>query len=86
MNKDRLTQTLASKRERLELYRAREAAILTGEVQSYGTGSKSASRYQTQLADLQKAIKSLEAEVAELEDALSGISPRRCVGVVPCDT
>jgi prefoldin subunit 5 len=51
----------------------------------YGVGSKNLYRYNTVLSDLQRQIKELEQEIAELEGLLSGQSPRRSVGIVPMD-
>lgn len=55
--------------------------MLNGGVQSYGLGTRSATRYQTDLATIRKAIKELEEEIASLESK----SQRRAVGVIPRD-
>ncbi len=59
--------------------------MLDGGVQSYGVGTRNLSRYNTDLSTVRKAIKEIENEIAELEDQLDGIKPRRAVGVVPRD-
>ncbi len=76
---------LTGKRERLALYLAREAEMLSGGVQSYGIGSRNLSRYNTDLAAIRAAIKELEDEIAALEGLLSDQKPRKAVGVVPRD-
>lgn len=73
---------LATKRDRLALYLKREAEMLDGGVQSYGIGSRNLARYNTDLSTIRTAIKTLEDEIAALEGALNGQSPRKAVGVV----
>lgn len=68
-------------RERLDLYYKREEEMLNGGVQSYGIGTRNATRYQTDLTAIRNAIKEMEDEVAALENK----SQRRAVGVVPRD-
>ncbi|WP_235930908.1 hypothetical protein [Eisenbergiella porci] len=67
--------------ERLELYKGREKEMLTGGVQSYGVGSRNATRYNTDLAQVRTAIKEIEAEISALECK----TPRKAVGVIPRD-
>lgn len=67
---------------RLELYKAREEEMLSGGVQSYGVGSRNATRYNTDLNAVRDAIKELEDELAELE---GGGSRRKAIGVIPRD-
>lgn len=55
--------------------------MLNGGVQSYGIGTRNAARYQTDLAEIRKAIKEMESEI----EALSNKSQRRAVGVIPRD-
>ena len=76
---------LTAKRNRLELYLKREAEMLDGGVQSYGIGSRNLARYNTDLSQIRDAIKQLEKEIANLEGALNGQTPRKAVGVVPRD-
>lgn len=85
MAKEDLKKTLESKKQRLELYYSREKEMLEGGVQSYGLGTRSATRYNTDLAQIRAAIKELETEIAELEGALVGKRPRRTVGIIPRD-
>ena len=54
--KAEITTTLKSKRERLTLYLKREAEMLDGGVQSYGLGTRSVTRYNTDLAQIRAAI------------------------------
>ena len=68
--------------ERLALYKAREAEMLSGGVQSYGVGSRNATRYNTDLNAVRSAIKELEDELAELE---GGGARRKAIGVIPRD-
>lgn len=68
-------------RERLDLYYKREEEMLNGGVQSYGIGTRNATRYQTDLTAIRNAIKEMEDEIAALENK----SQRRAVGVVPRD-
>jgi hypothetical protein len=68
-------------RERLELYKAREKEMLTGGVQSYGVGSRSATRYNTDLSQIRAAISEIEEQISALESK----SPRKAVGVIPRD-
>lgn len=78
-------ERLESKKERLQLYLQREAEMLKGGVQSYGVGTRNATRYSTDLAVIAKKIEELEDEIKEMEDLMAGKSPRRAVGVVPID-
>ena len=83
--KERIENKLKDLRDRLALYRKREKEMLDGGVQSYGVETRNLSRYNTDLSTVRKAIKEIENEIAELEDQLDGIKPRRAVGVVPRD-
>lgn len=73
---------IESIRERLDLYKKREAEMLSGGVQSYGVGSRNATRYNTDLSTIRSAIKDLEDELAELE---GGGTRRKALGVIPHD-
>jgi hypothetical protein len=68
-------------RERLTLYKAREKEMLTGGVQSYGVGSRSATRYNTDLSQIRAAIKEIEEQISALESK----NPRKAIGVIPRD-
>lgn len=68
-------------KERLQCYLDREAEMLKGGVQSYGLGTRNATRYNTDLAEIRRAITDLENEI----DELSAGSRRKAVGVVPRD-
>ena len=76
---------LTAKRERLALYIKREAEMLDGGVQSYGLGTRSVTRYNTDLAQIRSAISELKKEIASLEAQLAGGKARKAVGVVPRD-
>ena len=67
--------------ERLQLYKDREKVMLTGGVQSYGVGSRNATRYNTDLAEVRRAIIELQEQI----DALSSAFPRKAMGVIPRD-
>jgi hypothetical protein len=67
--------------ERLTLYKAREKEMLTGGVQSYGVGSRSATRYNTDLSQIRAAIKEIEEQISALESK----NPRKAIGVIPRD-
>lgn len=81
MTKQQKEEKIAQLRKRLELYYKREEEMLNGGVQSYGLGTRSATRYQTDLSTIRNAIKELEEEIASLESK----SKRRAVGVIPRD-
>ena len=78
VNKQTRIETLQA---RLDLYLKREAEMLSGGVQSYGVGTRNASRYNTDLAEIRRAITDLQNEI----DELSAGSRRKAVGVVPRD-
>ena len=67
--------------ERLQLYKDREKVMLTGGVQSYGVGSRNATRYNTDLAEVRRAINELQEQI----DTLSSASSRKAMGVIPRD-
>jgi len=54
-------------------------------VQSYGIGTRSVTRFNTGLKDIQDKIAALEKGISELEGKLSGRSPRKAAAVVPRD-
>ncbi len=76
---------LAAKKERLDLYLAREKEMLTGGVQLYTIGSRNLQRYNTPLSEIRAEIEELEDEIESLEAELAGASARRAVAVVPRD-
>ena len=82
MTPDQKKKRIESITERLTLYRNREAEMLSGGVQSYGVGSRNATRYNTDLSTVRSAIKDLEDELAELE---GGGARRKALGVIPRD-
>lgn len=84
-SKEEMKRTLKNKKERLEMYYSREKEMLEGGVQSYGLGTRSATRYNTDLAQIRAAIKELEAEISKLEGILNGTRRRRTVGIIPRD-
>ena len=55
--------------ERLQLYKDREKVMLTGGVQSYGVGSRNATRYNTDLAEVRRAINELQEQIDTLSSA-----------------
>lgn len=80
--RQRITEELEEKKERRKLYIEQEKKILTGGVQSYGIGSRSLTRYNTELAQIRAAIKELTSEIEELEALLDGEPRRKRVGLV----
>lgn len=81
MTKKQKEEKIARLSKRLELYYKREEEMLDGGVQSYGIGTRSATRYQTDLSAIRNAIKEIEDEIASLESK----TQRRAVGVIPRD-
>lgn len=76
-------EKIKEKKERLKLYKEKEAYMLSRQgVQSYGIGTRNASRYNLDLAEIRKAIAELEEEIEELEGLEKGQKPRKIVGVV----
>ncbi len=81
--KAQYTKQLELKRERLRNYLLKEELLLKGEAQSYGIGSRSKSKFNVSLAELQKIITQLETEIKELETLLNGNGSRKAVSIVP---
>lgn len=85
-SKEIIQKELTETRERLDLYLAREADMISqGGTQMYTIGSRSLQRYQTALGDVQRMIETLRKRIRELEAELAGGSARRAVGVIPRD-
>ena len=82
-NKEKYRAELEIKQTRLNLYYKQEEKMLTDGVQSYGVGSRSLTRYNTDLAQIRDAINKLEEEIEDLEGLLSGNKSRKCVGIIP---
>lgn len=77
------TEKIKQKKERLQRYLDKESYMLSKYgIQSYGTGTRNAARYDLDLAEVRKAIDSLEKEIDELEGLEAGKKPRKIVGVV----
>ena len=84
MNKsEKYRADLAEAKSRLELYIQQEKKMLTDGVQSYGIGSRSLTRYNTDLSQIREAIKELKKEVEELEGLLNGNKSRKSMAVIP---
>jgi hypothetical protein len=81
--KERYQAEIERKQTRLDLYYKQEEKILTGGVQSYGVGSRSLARYNTDLAQVRSAIETLEAEIEELEGLISGKKSRYVGSIIP---
>ena len=81
MRQQQKAEKISKLKTRLELYYKREEEMLSGGVQSYGIGTRNATRYQTDLSAIRNAIKEMEDEIASLENK----SQRRAVGDVPRD-
>lgn len=80
-----LGRRIGESRERLDLYRKREAEILSGGVQSYGIGSRNLARYQADLAVVRAAIDELTEKIEGMEAELAGAAVRAAFAVVPRD-
>lgn len=81
MTKKQKEEKITRLMKRLEFYYKREEEMLNGGVQSYGIGTRSATRYQTDLSAIRNAIKEIEDEIISLEYR----AQRRAVGVIPRD-
>lgn len=85
-SKEIIRKEIEETKERLAMYKAREAAMISDDgVQGYTIGSRSLQRYQTALAEIQNMIDRLSKRIRELEAELAGQSARRALGVVPRD-
>lgn len=84
-NRTTIARQLSEKRERLSLYLAQEKEILTGGAKAYALGSRSLQRYDTALGDVKNMIKTLEDEILQLENQLTGRPKRLAQGVIPRD-
>ena len=82
MNTEKLQKQIEQTRERLTLYIEQEKKILQGGVQAYGIGSRSLTRYNTDLSAVRAAIDELQAKLDELENLLDCGSCRRSLRVV----
>ena len=61
MRQQQKAEKISKLKTRLELYYKREEEMLSGGVQSYGIGTRNATRYQTDLSAIRKAINEKEA-------------------------
>lgn len=76
-------EKIKQKKERLQRYLDKESYMLSKYgVQSYGTGTRNAARYDLDLAEIRKAIDELEKEIEELEGMECGKKPRKIAGVI----
>ena len=76
-------EKIKMKKERLQLYLDKEAYMLSKQgIKSYGIGTRNASRYDLDLAEIRKAIEDLETEIEELEGLEAGKKPRKIAGIV----
>lgn len=79
-------ELIESKKERLKLYRQKEAYMLSPDgVRSYGTNYRNVQRYDLDLTAIQKMISELEEDISELEGLETGQKMRKAMGVVPRD-
>ena len=84
--KTEINEELEQTKARLKSYLEREQEMLSKDgVKAYGIGSRNLQRYDTSLADVQKAIDSLRKRIRELEAELAGGKPRRALSVTPRD-
>lgn len=80
-----IKEEIEEKKIRLAAYKQRELKMLNDGVQSYGIGSRSVTRYNTDLSNIQKMIKSLEDEIKSLENQLNGRNGIITMKFVPGD-
>ena len=86
LNINKVNARIKKNRERLELYYAREAEMLSQDgIKTYSLGSHSLSRYETDLRTVQDAIKRLEGDIAQDESLLASGGARRAVAAIPRD-
>lgn len=84
------TKVLEMKRDRLyelyEYYKQAEIDILEGKkIQSYGIGSRSATRYPINLETVHKYLEQIEEDLMEIEDEIAGNGRRKAIYVTPQD-
>lgn len=82
MNKEKIQALKEQTEQRLELYIAQEKKILDGGVQAYGIGSRSLTRYNTDLSAVRAAIKELQEKIDELDNMLDGGNGRRALTII----
>lgn len=85
MTVEKAKEQLVTVKKRLKLYYQREEEMLNGGVQSYGIGTRNATRYSTDLSAVKSEIEKLEKKQSELEAVISGSKKRKAIGVVPMD-
>lgn len=74
-------QEVEKLKRRLDMYCQMEENILSGKPVSYGIGSRSLSRYNVSLSEVQSMISKLEEQIKAKE----GKKTRRAVSIVPTD-
>lgn len=82
MDSEKLQKQIEQTQERLTLYLEQEKKILNGGVQAYGVGSRSLTRYNTDLSAVRAAIDELQSKLDELETLAAGGNRRHAVRVV----
>lgn len=85
MTVENAKEQLETVNKRLKLYYKREEEMLSGGVQSYGIGTRNATRYNTDLSAVKSEIEKLEKRKSELEAVISGSKKRKAIGIVPMD-
>ena len=80
-----IEEKLTRAKARLEAYYEKEIKMLTDGDQTYSIGTRNIQRYNMNLANIQKQIKTLEQEVSALENQLNGRSANIRYGFVPRD-
>lgn len=79
-----ITKRLSLKQQALDAANEAYIALLSGQVKSYGMGSRNLTRLD--LPQLEETIAKLEKEVDNLENMLAtGGKRRKAVGIVPRD-
>lgn len=85
MTVEKAKKQLETVKRRLNLYYKREEEMLNGGVQSYGIGTRNATRYNTDLSAVKSEIEKLEKRQSELEAVITGNKKRKAIGIVPMD-
>lgn len=81
-DRERIKRRIKRNQRRLDNLLEREEEMTTG-VMSYTIDTRSVTRYQISLKELQDAIKALEDEIAEDERRLRGCPTRRALAGIP---
>jgi len=81
--KTEIQKRLAFRQETLDELRAAYTALVKGGVKSYRIHNRELTRFD--IADLMEEIRTMEAEVDDLEAQLAGGRSRKAFGILPRD-